>query len=98
MCSREKFIVIHIIEQEESEKYADQKYISKLYKYHVLISNFILSRSASAPSGETRNPPFENSPISTTLMWQNEMFRERELATLTVILPSDWSILPRFNC
>ena len=61
--SYEKFIVIHIIEQEESEKYADQKYISKLYKYHVLISNFILSRSARAPGGEARKPPFENSPI-----------------------------------
>ena len=61
---REKFIVIHIIEQEESEKYADQKYISKLYKYHVLISNFILSRSAGAPSGEARKPPFGKSLIN----------------------------------
>ena len=64
MCSRETFIVIHIIEQEDSEKYADQKYISKLYKYHVLISNFILSRSAGAPSGEARKPPFGKSLIA----------------------------------
>ena len=63
MCSRETFIVIHIIEQEDSEKYADQKYISKLYKYHVLISIFIFLSAAGTPSGEARKPPFGNGLI-----------------------------------